>query len=119
MTRILELDIPAPTDWINSNDRRHHFAKAKLTKAWREAGRIAAHGHKPFTGTVQITAHIWKIRGGRWDAANYWPTVKAIVDGVVTAGVLDDDDWEHVIGPDMRRGGKGQPRIVLTIEEAK
>lgn len=116
--RILILEVAAPCDFINSNDRRVWQAKAKLTKAWREAGWSAAVGHEPFAGKVRIVAHIWKARGGRWDPANYWPTVKACCDGIVQSGLLSDDDWEHVEGPDMRRGGKGDPRLVITIEEA-
>jgi len=37
----------------------------------------------------------------RRDVANWYPTVKAAVDGVVDAGFLDDDDTTHVDGPHM------------------
>jgi hypothetical protein len=37
------------------------------------------------------------------------------VDGLVDAGFLVDDDHLHVEGPDMRHGGKGQARVILTI----
>jgi crossover junction endodeoxyribonuclease RusA len=64
-----------------------------------------------------MTATIHKDRDGRWDPNNLWPTVKAIVDGMVEAGVLVDDDHKHLIGPDMRRGEKGEPRIVLNMHQ--
>lgn len=36
-------------------------------------------------------------------------TVKPIVDGLVKAGVLPDDDAEHLLGLDLRRhGGRGK-----------
>ena len=31
------------------------------------------------------------------------PTAKAVVDGLVDAGVLPDDDAKHLLGPDLRR----------------
>lgn len=114
--RISVIDIPAPCKLLNSNQRPHRMEKAKLTKAWRQAGFKAAEKTMKFDGPVHITAYIWKARGGRWDPNNYWDTVKPLVDGIVDAGVLADDSWEHVIGPDHRRGGKGEPRVVIVIE---
>jgi hypothetical protein len=69
--------------------------------------------------------HAWIIgvyhpaRGGRVDPANYYPTFKACVDGIVDAAVIADDDSTRLIGPDMRRGPavKGG-QIVLRIYEA-
>lgn len=113
------LTIPAPCLMLNSNDRRHRMAAAKLTAQWRMAAKIAARveGVPKFTERVHLTAIIHKQRGGRWDANNYWPTVKATVDGLVDAGILIDDSNEHIIGPDMRPGQTGTPRIVIEIRE--
>lgn len=111
------ITIPAPCAWLNSNDRRHRMAEAKLVKEWREAGREASAGLAPITERVHILATIHKARNGRWDPNNLWPSVKACVDGVVESGLLKDDDWRHVLGPDMRMGAKGEPRIVLEVRE--
>jgi hypothetical protein len=112
-------EILAPAPWINSNDRKHRQAEAKLTALWREAGRASAGlvDVVPYAGPVHIFAHVWKPRGGRYDPNNLWPTVKAAVDGLVEAGFLVDDDHKHVIGPDMRHGGKGPAALVLTVTE--
>jgi hypothetical protein len=118
MTRILVLDVPAPCEWINANHRPHPLAKARLTAQWREAGRRAVpEGSKPFTGRVRVLAHIWKPRRGYYDPNNLNGTTKAILDGVVDAGILPDDSFEFVDGPDHRHGGIGTPRVVFTIEE--
>jgi hypothetical protein len=114
---VISLSVPKVGDWMNSNDRRHRMAQANLTKAWRSAGKAASEGLEPVSGKVHMTATIHKERDGRWDPNNLWPTVKAIVDGIVEAGVLEDDDHKHLVGPDMRRGDKGEPRIVLTIHQ--
>lgn len=120
MTRTAKITIPAPCGWINSNQRTHRMAQAELTKAWRRAGLEAVpHAWEPFIGAVHITATITKKRAGRYDPNNLWPTIKAIVDGVVDSGLLPDDDHLHVIGPDMRHGGKGEPAVVLSIVTAQ
>jgi crossover junction endodeoxyribonuclease RusA len=117
--RVSTFTVEAPADWINSNQRLHRMAVAKLTRLWREAGHdaVARNGWEPYAGRVHIVAHIWKPRGGRYDPNNLWPTVKAAIDGVVESGLLADDDHLHVEGPDMRHGGKGAAALVLTIRE--
>lgn len=113
------IDIPAPAGWINSNMRVHRMAQAKLTKAWRAAAAQAAANVAPLTPPVQIVAHVWKRRGGRYDPGNLYPTAKACVDGLVDAGLIVDDDYTRVIGPDMRHGGIGNPEIIIEIIESR
>jgi hypothetical protein len=129
--RVLLLDIPAPCKWINSNSRLHRMETAKLTAIWRNAGTLAVTDEnrrrqregepalQPFDQKVRIVATIYKPRAGRWDPNNYAGTTKALVDGLVSAGLLEDDDHTHVIGPDHRHGGKGEARVILRIEEAE
>jgi hypothetical protein len=105
------------------------MATAKLTAIWRNAGTLAvtdenrrrhAAGEallEPFNKQVRIVATIYKPRGGRWDPNNYAGTTKALVDGLVSAGLLADDDHTHVVGPDHRYGGRGEARVILRIEE--
>lgn len=112
------IEVPAPCDFINTNVRYHRMAKANLTKQWRTAGFVAARNHGPLNPPVRIIAHIWKPRAGRYDPNNLADTTKAIVDGLVDAGLLPDDSREYVVGPDHRHGGKGPARIVLTIQPA-
>lgn len=105
--------------WINSNDRIHRMLKAKRTAQWRATAYVEAIHATPttFTGLVHVTCTVHKARAGRWDAGNLYPTAKAIVDGLVSAGVLVDDDNTHVIGPDMRAGEKrAQACVVISIE---
>jgi Holliday junction resolvase RusA-like endonuclease len=133
MRRHVTLDIPAPYfkpvqdrktgrlktvgPFINSNQRDHRHQVAKMTKAWRETAALRAQGIPAFAGQVHIIAHIFKTRAGRYDTNNLAPTTKAIVDGLVDAGVLVDDSTEWVIGPDHRHGGVGNAEIVIEIIE--
>ena len=115
--RVAVFTVEAPAPWVNSNQRLHRMVAAKLTAAWRAAGKVAGGDVAPFAGPVHVVAHIWKPRGGRYDPNNLWPTVKACVDGLVEAGVFVDDDHLHMAGPDMRHGGKGGPCLVFTVTE--
>ncbi|MEV7472247.1 hypothetical protein AB0N33_00855 [Pseudarthrobacter oxydans] len=133
MTRHVTIDIPAPTfqpvkdrktgrlkpvgPFINSNSRDHRHQVAKMTKAWRETAAQRATGIPTFEGRVHIVAHIYKPRAGRYDTNNLAPTTKAIVDGLVDAGLLLDDSTKFVVGPDHRHGGVGNAEIVLEIRE--
>ena len=109
--------IPAPCEFINANVSLHRMAKAKLTKTWRQAAWVACRNIGPLNPPVRIIAHIHKPRSGRWDPNNYAPTTKACIDGLVDAGLLPDDSWREVTGPDHRRGETGPAAITLTITQ--
>jgi hypothetical protein len=122
------LQVPATDDWVESNGRGHWTNSAGAIASWRRAGAVAArkarlpHILKPVT----ITAHVHRIDNRRADAANRYPTVKAVVDGLVDAGVLDDDSDRFVTGVMMRAGARVLPRehprglltIVIAIDPA-
>lgn len=112
--------IPQAEAWINSNDRHSHWAvRHRRTKAWRQAACwIARRAKVPRYEAVHVTALIHKKTRRRFDPANTYPTVKAVVDGaLVDAGVIDDDSTEYLIGPDMRAGvtSATDPGITLII----
>lgn len=121
---MITLTIPAPCDagnkaqWINANHRMHWAPKAALTNNWRARARALAQVHKlPLMTRAHITATVHKTTGRSYDVANLYPTIKAVIDGLVTDyGLLPDDDNAHLTGPDMRAGEKrDQACIVLTI----
>ncbi|MCW2897804.1 MAG: Endodeoxyribonuclease RusA [Streptosporangiaceae bacterium] len=125
---LITIALPAGLPLLNSNQRLHHRPKAKLTAALRAAAMEAVSedpalmaalaAAKP--GPLYTRAHILGIlhppTRRRADPANWYPSFKAAVDGIVDAGVLEDDDHTRVIGPDMRIGTvvKGG-RIVLVV----
>ena len=96
---------PVPQVWLSANDRLHYMHRARLTKAWRTTAAVAARSrHIPRLQRAAITARVHFADTRRRDIANYHPTVKAVIDGIVDACVLPDDNDNHVIGPDLRRG---------------
>lgn len=103
-----------------ANGREHWRRKAALTRHWRALAMVLAR-RELNTGRWQRLdrAHItitldWPDQRRR-DPANWSPLAKAIVDGLVDAGVLPDDDHRHVTGPDLRRG-TGPRAIHLNIQ---
>jgi crossover junction endodeoxyribonuclease RusA len=107
--------------WLNANDRLHWAPKAKATKQWRDNAAWAVKAaHVPrVTGKAHITAVLLFPDRRRRDPANWYPTVKACIDGLVP-GVLADDDVNHLSGPDMRsrvHPGLKVPTVELHITE--
>lgn len=120
----MELFIPkGDKKWLTSNkkpaSRGGRMAHAKEAKQWREeANEIAFTSNAPVCQQkVWIEAFTIRDREGRYDPQNWLPTLKPIVDGIVDAGLLEDDDYTRVEGPFCRHGGKNRdnPGIRLTI----
>lgn len=118
MTRLI---LEPPCALISANDRLHFRAKAKLTSTWRTHAEMQATIDRCgyWTKPVHITVLVRFPTNHRRDVGNYYPTAKAIVDGLVDAGVLPDDNDDHLTGPDLRRERPNGPlRVTVTIEEA-
>lgn len=97
----------AGVEWISANRRRHWTVEADLTAWWRAAaGWRARQTRVPALGPTLVVAELRMIprRRVRIDPANYAPTAKACVDGLVDAGIWPDDSSGWVTGPDMRLG---------------
>lgn len=121
-----QIFIPTPRDrkgrlaWLSMNERTHWAPRAEKTRQWRTLARFTAAQHKLPTGleNVHITAHVHKTNNRSYDVHNLLPTMKAVIDGLVDYGLVDDDDNSRLIGPDMRHGTKrDQAGITITIKE--
>ncbi len=80
------------------NQRMHYHAKARLVKEWRDAFALLARAAKvPHLDRVAVTVEV-HLKGKRsQDVGGCYPAAKAGIDGLVDAGVLDDDDPEHLV----------------------
>lgn len=95
----------APHHFLSANHRSHWREEAARVRAWREAaGWAAKKARLPKLERVHIVCWLGFPDERRRDPANWAPTAKACVDGLVDVGVLVDDDHRHVVGPDMRIG---------------
>ncbi|MFE3169297.1 hypothetical protein [Streptomyces sp. NPDC059224] len=111
------ITLPAGLDLINANQRMHEKARARLTKKIREAAfesvsecpslmdALAAAKPDPLFERAHILGVLHPSTDGRRrDPANWYGSFKAAVDGLVDAGLFEDDDHTRVVGPDMRLG---------------
>lgn len=102
---------------LNSNQRLHHHRRADITRVLRRAA-WAASRDVPRLERAHIIGVLHPEDRQRRDPANWYPSFKACVDGLVDQGVLDDDDHTRVLGPDMRLGHVvSGSRLVLHIRE--
>lgn len=118
--------IPAPAPWLNANSRTDRRRLASTVKAWRDAAHVAARAARlPKLAQAAITAELRFTDKRRRDTPNYYPTIKAAIDGLVDGEVFDDDADGHVTELTIRPGlpmarerskvAVGQ--LVLTIRE--
>lgn len=123
--REFTLLIPAPAAFINVNQRLHGRTAATTVKTWRDAGRVHAQAAKlPKLRRARITATLHFGDTRRRDDHNYFPTIKAIIDGLVDYGLLPDDSRGYLLGTTICGGDPIPPRlyghngqVVMTILE--
>jgi len=112
ITRSWQLTIPAPAIWLNANQRTDLRRQTPDRRAWRDAGRVYAMQAKlPKLQRAHILAELCFADARRRDVHNLYPTIKALVDGLIDFGLLPDDDHLHLVGPDLRYG----PRIAKRV----
>lgn len=106
--------------WLNANSRADRRALMHVVAEWRRRGAEAARAAGvPHLEAARVVAVVHKTRRGRWDPSNLAPTAKAIIDGLVDAGVLDDDSTAYVEGPDMRAGTlAAEPHVAIHLYPA-
>lgn len=131
MNQSFTLELPAGLPLLNANRRTHHHIRATRTRVIRAAAIEAVAGHQSLMETLaaakpgplytraRIVGYYRPARAGRADPANWYPSFKAAVDGLVDAGLLEDDDHTRLVGPDMRLGSKtAGGQLVLVISDA-
>lgn len=97
-TRTVTVELPAK-HVMNANRRTdaHPRVRPIKTRAVRDAFTDAAHGLAPLTTPVEVTVRLaFARKHSRRDSPNWYPTVKAAIDGLVSAGVIADDSDAHI-----------------------
>lgn len=102
--------VPTGTTLLNANDRDHYMTRAKKVKILRDIAWVAVkHQHIPLIQRAHIVLELYVPDKRRLDEANWAPTAKALVDGLVLADALPDDNYWCVRGPEVRvEGPPGQ-----------
>ena len=112
--------LPAGMELLNENQRLHWGKRSRLVAAIRNnAGWAARRARIPRLEKAHIVYVVHPSpRLRRRDPGNWAPSAKAAVDGLVDAGVLEDDNSTRLTGPDPRLGEPvPESRLVLHIWE--
>lgn len=110
---------------INRSNGTHWRTYRANADQWKHATNHDIHQWKnehpshqiPTLTHAQIDIWIYKARRGRYDPSNLYPTAKALIDTYISAGLLPDDDYEHLDGPHLHHGGfsKTSPGLLIVI----
>jgi crossover junction endodeoxyribonuclease RusA len=119
----MKISVPVPScGYMTMNLRDHWRTKAAKTKAWREAtcggtlwGAYADLSHHTPPAELHFEMEVPDKR--RRDPHNYYPTIKAIVDGLVDAQLWPDDtpEWVHTNEPTFVVVGRNQGPLTVTV----
>ncbi|HEM2742837.1 TPA: hypothetical protein U0595_000595 [Streptococcus suis] len=114
-------------EMLNANDRMNWARKAEITAYLRQIGRLNVPKGKYATHTKKrpcgLVATIYAPTKRRMDPPNFYPTVKALVDGMTDAGIWTDDSHEVIKYMTFEYGGlsglKDKYRIEIEVEEVE
>ncbi len=120
MSDLYELRLPWTKPPLSANDRHHWRRKAAIVATVRgtTAGLVMAADWPVEADHITVGLHYWPRDNRRRDADNLVvPLFKALVDGLVDARVVVDDDDSHVtrLMP-VIHPADGDPRLELWVE---
>lgn len=110
-------------EMISTNDRMHHAVRSQITKFLRDKAKeetplpiIPYSKRNPCKVVITVFAPTRR----RMDSPNWYPTVKALIDGMTDAGVWDDDDNSVIKEISFKYGGlSGNKNYKLKIDVKK
>jgi hypothetical protein len=102
----VEMIIDLRRESINANDRMDRRQQRYRTRLLREKSfylhQVALRLFGWRGQRAHLTIYVQWPNTIKRDVANLSPTFKALVDGAIDAGVLDDDSDMFLVGPDPR-----------------
>lgn len=106
MNLLQEFTITLPrSEVLTSNGGRgERYGHGKKVKNIVEKTRAAVQGLHAMD-SVFVVVQVFRAANYRYDASNLHETTKPMIDAVVRAGLLEDDDNAHLLGPLPVHGG--------------
>jgi len=107
--------------WTTNAERAgNRWQRAELVKTWRNAFKFLAIQQKiPMLTDVTITAQPYQKLGRLQDVGACNPAVKAAIDGLVDAGVMQDDSPEFLNAITFLQPIRAQNALTLEITGIK
>jgi hypothetical protein len=94
---------------VNAERAANRWQRARDTKEWRQATALYAKQHRvPLLTDATVTVSL-VLKGRLQDTAACLPALKAVVDGLVDAGMFVDDTGDHVRQIVFQAPGRGSP----------
>lgn len=117
-TRTFPLGYESPP--LTENQRMHHMARARTVKEVRALGRLLGSQMRG-CGHVEVLLEWWVPDNRKRDEDNIVPTLKALCDGLVDAGVVPDDTPEYMTKrmPRIHFERGARKRLTLTVSEIR
>lgn len=111
-----DLEFPWTSPPLTANQRHHWARKSRITAAVRDTARYAA-WRLPALARCEVTLTWYVNTKHRRDADNIVPTLKALCDGLVDAGVVIDDtpDLMKKLMPVITYDTTVTPHMVLRV----
>lgn len=109
--------------WVTMNgSHRNHYAHQQQMREWQNRAILQTRLQRiqPFQSwPVVMTALVHRTTNAKSDAHNVLPTIKACIDGIVTCGVLPDDNDDIISRLVIERGDRAEkPSVTLILEAA-
>lgn len=106
---------------ISANDRLHFHVKAEITAYLRAlAGKEEMTEHYSPENPCDVIVTLYSPTKRASDPPNYYPTVKALLDGLTDAGLWTDDNYHIINLLAFKYGGlsgvKGTYRIDIEVK---
>ena len=119
---VVTITLPLPPPELRSNARGHWAAKSRAVKKYREQALVltlqALDCKKPrWHDAIAVPFYYFDDRRHR-DMINLNMGLKAAIDGMVDAGLLEDDEWLTLMPPIVGYD-KENPRVVVAVREGK
>ena len=114
------LDLPA-NEVVSLNHREHWAKRNRKVQAWKDDTITLARAARiPRCERISVTLEHWPRDNRRRDRDNLVPVLKAAIDGLVAAGVVEDDTPDRVTAmlPVIHKPRDDrQPMWLLTVSE--
>jgi hypothetical protein len=95
---------------------RHTVIRAMREATWAEARRVVGPNFPPMRKAMLLgDIHLPDMR--KRDTLNILASCKPYIDGLIDAGVIIDDSWDHLLIPGFDANvSRGNPGVSLILE---
>lgn len=114
-----EFEIDKLPKMYNQLTRGGWFVRMKHTKAWHLEVHIAVSKNRPVAPLKKAKLTLTRCSSNRPDFDGLTSGFKPVIDGLIRAGVLENDDFKVIGIPDYQheRAKRGEGKIRVKIEE--